>query len=277
MEAGSTSSPLADADMANAIYAQAMTNWIEPEILLRHERGEVELPMEFNQAQIIFGIDGSHLVRLNGEVKGEIKARINRPVEKGELLYNRDIDEVVFSQLAPEDEGYGHITMISYSQGDSLVWSVSFSFIYGATRVTQYLDLGKDFLGQAEATLPNSHRATIALAMTAAENLIKARISASPRLKLTGKTHDSLMSLFSRFIKDDPLKSLDQSYVDTYKFFKSHFNGVRYEPTYKNIHRSTIKKHLHILRQLHHESEVLVLNMPSKSLSDRTIKLAPRT
>lgn len=274
MVAGNDKISYSEADMAAAVYKQAMSNWIEPEVRLRHTRDGIKLPMHVYQAQIIFGLDGSHVVRLNAEVKGELKARVNRPVKKGELIYNKDVDQVVFSQLSSEDEGYGHITMISHGKGDdTTTWSVSFSFIYGPKRVTEYLDMGKDFLTQAEASLAQSYRVAMSLGMTAAENLIKARISASPRTTLNGKTHGGLMSQFAKFIKEDPLKSIDQRYIDAHKFFKKHFNGVRYDPSHKKVNRNTIKMHLRSLKRLEGETTNIVSKLPNKSLADRQIKL----
>lgn len=273
MVAGQGDLTLSDAEMADAVYKQAMSIWIEPEVLKRHGRDGIKLPMEVHQAQIIFGLDGSHIVRLNNEVRGQLRAKINRPVKKGELITAKDVDEVVFTQLAPEDEGYGHITLISHGTADVTTWSVSFSFIYGAKRVTEFLDLGKDFLDQAELSLKRSFRVSIALGMTAAENLIKARINASPRVSVNVKTHGGLASLFAKFIKDDPLESIDQSYVETYKFFRKNFDGVRYDPLYKKVNRNTINKHLRSLRKLDTETSAMIASLPDKSLKNRRITI----
>lgn len=260
MAAGLDNPDMDDEAMAQSIYSQALKNWIEPEILKRESLGQITTPVELLRAQIIFGLDGSKVVRLNNEVKGEIKVQINRTVKKGDLLYTKDIEKILFTELDPSDSGFGHITLLSYGTGR---WAVTFSFIYGPERVKKYLELGKVFLDQADMSLDKSSRVSLALAMTAAENLVKARISASPRIILNTNTHSGLMSQFARFINDDTRGKVGQNYVDTYKFLKNNFNAVRYNPEYKKINANTIKKHLRCLRELEAETSKIITQIPT--------------
>jgi hypothetical protein len=258
-------------DMAKAVYDQTLEKWVHPEIYARHERGEIaELPFKLHSAQVVLGLDGSYSVRLNGEVKGTFKGRAFRTIKKGQALTYQDVTDLYFSEQAPEDREFGHITLVS--SGDDK-WSVNFSFIYGTEKIEKYLQIGGEFLDQSSAALKDSSRTAMALGMTAAENLIKARLAASPIVDIKTKTHNQLRQLYNRFVLRNPAKKIDKDYGDAYKFFAKHFNKVRYDPEAKSPHRATIKKHLRTLGRLQAETQQMVDQVEMISMASRQVEV----
>jgi len=258
-------------EMAEAVYAQAMNLWINPDILERHARGEVELPVVLTAAQIIFGIDGSHKVRINGEVKGTLIAKYKRDMKVGEFITFNDIEDLHVAERDPDDEDFGHITLIS--QGND-GWNISFSFLYGVDNVKNYLSLGREYLEGAKQALQTSQKIAISLGMTAGENLLKARLATSPLIQVRSKTHSKLINLLGQFSQLSNTKKIDPEYNKAIKFFFKHFNGVRYEPNYQKIHKSTIMKNLRTLERLDAETQTLINQVDVHSLEQRQIKIA---
>jgi len=257
-------------ETAQALYNQVMELWVHPEILARQEKGEATLPVTLTAVQVVLGMDGSYMVRLNGEVKGTLIARYKRDMRAGEYVTYADIEDLHLEKRDPDDLDFGHITMIS--QGDNK-WNVSFSFIYGAENVKNYLNLGKEFLDQSKAALETSSRSALALATTAGENLLKARLATSPIVNLRAKTHAALVNLLGQFTKTPTKKPIDPRYNETIKFFHKHFNGVRYDPAYPRVHKATIKKHLRVLELLYAETQSIVFGVEGYSLEQRQIRV----
>ena len=257
--------------MASAVHKQAMENWIHPEILKRHKEGSIKkLPIVLRQAQVLFGLDGSKLVRINDEVRGTFKAKLKKAVKKGDYLRYDDVEGLYFEEQAPDDKDFGHLTLVSLS-GDK--WTISFSFEYGAHKVQDYLNLGTEFLKQANSAAGTSTRACVALAMTATENLAKARLAASPLASINTKKHTQLISAFSKFSSQDSPKKLNAKYTKAYKFFHKHFNGVRYEPSYPDVDRQLLNENLKILKDLQNETSLLVANIDATQLAQRQVKV----
>jgi hypothetical protein len=257
-------------EMAQALYDQTMKLWVHPEILERSKRGEVTLPVVLRAVQVILGMDGSYKVRLNSEVKGKIIGKYKRAVKIGENITYNDVEDLHLAERDPDDLNFGHITFIS--QGENK-WSISFSFIYGAETARGYLELGKEFLEQAKTTQKASRRTTLALAMTAAENLLKARLATSPLVELKTKKHSGIVNLLGQFTKTPTKKPINAEYNDAIKFFHRHFKGVRYEPDYLKVHMSTIKKNLSILDRLYNETETIISGIDVRSLEQRQIRV----
>jgi hypothetical protein len=218
--------------------------------------------------QVVLGMDGSYEVRLNDEVKGKIIARYKRPIKVGEQVTYDDVENLHLEERDPTDLNFGHITLIS--QGND-IWNISFSFEYGVETTQHYLDLGKEFLDQAKRVLEASHKAAITLGTTAGENLLKARLSTSPLAEINTKKHAGLVNLLGKYTQAPTKKQINSEYNNAIKFFHKHFNGVRYEPNYPNIHRSTLKKNIRILERLLAETEAIVVGINAHSLGQRQI------
>jgi hypothetical protein len=259
-------------EMAQALYDQTMNLWVHPEIMKRHKAGLTELPVVLRAVQVVLGMDGSYEVRLNDEVKGVIIAKYKRTIKVGEYVTYDDVEDLHLKERDPSDLDFGHITLIS--QGND-TWSFSFSFEYGVETARSYLNLGKEYLTQAKTALEVSPKTTMALGTTAGENLIKARLSTSPLVGINTKKHAGLINLLGKFTQSPNKKQISSEYNDAIKFFHKHFNGVRYEPNYPKIHKSTIKKYIHILERLSAETETIVAGIDVHSQGQRRIRIKP--
>lgn len=261
-------------EMAQAVYDQTMNLWVHPEIIARHKKGEVNLPVVLRAVQVILGMDGSYKVRLNDEVKGKLVGKLKREVKVGEQITYNDIEDFYLAERDPDDLDFGHITLIS--QGEDK-WSISFSFIYGVENAKSYLDLGKEYLYKAKDAAATSHRVSLALATTAGENLLKARLATSPLVELKTKKHSGVVNLLGQFTKIPTKRQLSPEYNDAIKFFHKHFNGVRYDPSYPKVHKSTIKKNLNILERLYNETQSIISGIDMHSLKQRQVRVTQST
>jgi uncharacterized protein (UPF0332 family) len=257
-------------EIAQSLYEQAMELWIRPEILERHNKGSVSLPVVLKAAQIIFGMDGSHTVRLNGEVKGKFIAKVKRVVEVGEGITYNDIEDLHLAERDPDDIDFGHLTLLSQGNDN---WNISFSFEYSTDNVQSYLGLGKEFLDAAKTSLETSRRVALAMGMTASENLLKARLATSPLVDIKTKNHSGLIHLLGQFTQRTTRGKIKSEYNDAIKFFSKHFNGVRYNPNYPKIHKSTIKKNIRILERLHSDTQSIMIGIDARSHEQRQVKI----
>ncbi len=250
-------------EMAAKVCEQAFDKWINPEILKRYSNDSSnKLSTKISYAQVLFGIDGTHMVRLNNEVKGTFKVKLRKAVKKGDPILMVNIEDIFFADQDEQDKDFGHITIAQYEDRRS----VSFSFLYGAKQVGKYLNLGEEYYNQACVALDGSRRACITLGMTAIENLIKARLAASPQINLGVRlSHSQVHELFSHFIDDNQALKLNKKYIQSHEFFKAHFNDVRYHPDADKVRLDTIKRHLRSIDELRKETYELVSKVDSLS------------
>jgi len=214
--------------MYENLLKQVFQVWINPELDRRKKENNIEQNFRLIRAQIIFSLGGPPEIRINDQVKAQIKVKINRSVKKGEILYERDVNEIQNIQLIDEEKDFGHITIILFKN----YWVISFSFIYNSSRSTELIELGDDFLNSAKKAHESRHfRSVIELLSIAAENYAKARMYLLPDQEIRkSKTHGYLQTKVNLYSK-------------TGNFFKSEFKDVfnkllsirdnaRYNPKY---------------------------------------------
>lgn len=142
-----------DGKTKQRIFQQAIDIFVSPEIERRKKANKLPANFMLEKAQIIFpSKSGRNYTRLNKEVKAIIKCKINKPVKKGEAVYDKDIDEIESINLTNNDLDYGHITLI-YFRGS---WVVSFDFIYNKNEIKKHLDASKEFYESAKDNLAKS-------------------------------------------------------------------------------------------------------------------------
>jgi len=97
-------------------------------------------------AQIIFS-HNYHFpkIRLNQQVKAIAKSKAKRDIEKGEIIYEKDVDNIEDIQLTDQDPNCAHITLLLF-KGE---WFVSFDFRYNKEMVKERLEAAKEFLESA--------------------------------------------------------------------------------------------------------------------------------
>jgi len=139
-----------DKEIGERVFQQVMELWILPEIEKRKREKRIEDNFILRQAQIIYSHDRAFpKVRLNQEVKAIAKGKINRNVEAGETIYERDIEDIEDVRLTNQDPNCAHITLVLLKGK----WYVSFDFRYNRGRVKERLEAGKEFLESSRDNL----------------------------------------------------------------------------------------------------------------------------
>ncbi len=134
------------------LFSQTMDLWILPEIKKRKEVKSLPEKFRLTKAQIIFSRDRNMIkIRLNDEVKAIANAKVNRSVQKGEKLFEKDLDEIESIDLTDNDPNVGHITLLLFKQK----WIISFDFRYNKKRVNERLEAAKEFYNSSKDNLKN--------------------------------------------------------------------------------------------------------------------------
>ena len=135
--------------MGQRIFDQAMEIWIRPEIENRRQKGTLTLPFALNAAQVIMPSPRDKrddYVRLNDEVQALVRVKARRSIDKGELVFSRDITEVGAINLAKDDEpNAGHLTMMNIGGQ----WTIHFDFRRDKTYAKKLLVLAREFYATA--------------------------------------------------------------------------------------------------------------------------------
>jgi len=174
------------------LFKQCLTLWINPEIEKR--KSENRLPDKFiiKRVQIILPLGSTPTVRFNEEVKVIVKAKCNKAIKKGDVIYESDVDSIEDIRLTEEETDFGHITMIVFKNH----WLISFSFLYDQKKSKEFYEIGESFLESANKDLEaKNYRPFVESLSVAAENYAKSRLYLLPDLEVrTLKKHDSLKS-----------------------------------------------------------------------------------
>ena len=220
--------PINDQLMAKRLIEQTLTNWVNPELERRKAAGELKDGFVLKAAQIIFSVGGKNLVRINGEVKAIIEAKFNRPIEKGEAILNKDVEDIRSFRLIDEEKDFGHITIVHLIKG----WFVGFSFIYDVSKSKKLYDIAVEFMKSAYADLENKrYRPFVESALIAAENLAKARIYLIPDKEIRkAKTHGLVRGKVNSYAKTDSIIKI--SYKDGFNKLVKLRDKARYNPDF---------------------------------------------
>ena len=218
--------------IAKRLVEQTLTNWVNPELERRKATGELKDSFVLKAAQIIFSVGGKNLVRINGEVKVIIEAKINRPIKKGEEIFNKDVDDIRSFRLVGEEKDFGHITIVHLTKG----WFVGFSFIYDVSKSKKLYDIAIEFMKSAYSDLENKqYRPFVESALIAAENLAKARIYLIPDQEIRkAKTHGLVHGKVNSYAKTDSLIKI--SYKDGFNKLVKLRDKARYSPHFSMNH-----------------------------------------
>ena len=82
-------------EIEQKIVQQVMDIFITPEIERRRKEESIKDGTIITKMQIVFSLDtGKNEVRLNEEVKVIVKAKANKLIQKGEIVYETDIDSI---------------------------------------------------------------------------------------------------------------------------------------------------------------------------------------
>ena len=137
-------------EIANRVFKQVMELWVLPEIERRKKEKILGESFILTKAQILFSHDKSFpKIRLNQQVKAIAKSKANRDIKKGEIIYEKDIENIEDIKLTEQDPNYAHITLLLFKGK----WFISFDFRYNKKRVKERLEASKEFLESTRENL----------------------------------------------------------------------------------------------------------------------------
>ena len=177
------------------VFQQIMDIFIIPEIERRRKEEKIEDGTIISKMQIVFSLDkGKNEIRLNEEVKAIVKGRATRDIQKGEAVYETDIDSIEGVELTDEDVNCGHITLLIFKNN----WIISFDFRYNKERVRNHIDASKEFYETAMDSLGKSRiRAFYENAFASAElSAISVLLTLPSKEILECRSHKKRLSQF---------------------------------------------------------------------------------
>lgn len=218
--------------MAKNLIEQTLKNWVNPELERRKVTGELKNGIILKAAQVIFSVGGKNLVRINGEVKAIVEAKINRSIKKGEAIFNKDVENIKSFRLVDEEKDFGYITIVHLTKG----WFVGFSFIYDVSKSKQMYDVAIEFMKSAYSDLENKrYRPFVESALIAAENLAKARLYLIPDQDIRkAKTHGLVHGKVNSYARTDSIIKI--GYKDGFNKLIKLRDKARYSPDFEMDH-----------------------------------------
>ena len=142
-----------DDETKQRVFQQVMDIFVNPEIERRRKEGTIKDGTLITKMQIVFNLDkGKNEIRLNEDVKAIVKGRATRDIQKGEAVYETDIDAIEDIELTDEDVNCGHITLLLFKNN----WIISFDFRYNKEKVREHIEASKEFYETATNSLENN-------------------------------------------------------------------------------------------------------------------------
>lgn len=189
-----------DEEIGKKVFQQVMDIWINPEIERRKKIGKIDNSFILSKAQIVFSLDnGKNYIRLNSEVRATAKCKINKDKNKGEPVYEVDVDEIEKIELIDSDFNCAHITLLYFKNN----WIISFDFRYNKERAKEHIEASKEFYGSAIDNLnKNRLRPFFENAFACAELSAKSILLQLPDKKiLYGRNHKDRISKFENWAR----------------------------------------------------------------------------
>jgi len=185
-------------DISQKIFQQAIDLWIKPEMDKRKSLKRLPKDFKLRSAQILFSLDRVwNKVRLNEEVKAVAKCKINCAKNKGDAIYEKDIDEIESINLTEKDPNCAHITLLLFKNN----WVISFDFAYNKKRIKEHIDVAKEFFESAKDNLEKKRlRPFFENSFACAELSAKAVLIQLPDKEiLQGKDHSTRINKFKNW------------------------------------------------------------------------------
>lgn len=201
-----------DQQFADNVFKHFNDLFFNPEIERRRLRNEIQEPFYLIAAQVIFFGNGNQpIVRINEEVKAEVKIKKSVDITQKDFWASRDeVEKIIFND--PKNLDSGHVTMILFRDG----YRLSFDFIYNKDTCGKYLNTAEEFLKTAKFALESNYlSAFIDNSFSSMELLAKCKLLLETNENMRRKTnHKAIKSEFN-------------------KRFKNNFNSI--EIDYKNV------------------------------------------
>jgi len=189
---------MVDDEVKQKVFQQAMDMFIIPEIERRKKMDKLRSNFVLEKAQIIFSLrSGRNYVRLNKDVKLIIKCKVNKSINKGDIVHENDVDQIESVNLTKRDSDYGHITLFLFKGN----WIVSFDFRYNKKKSQEHIEASKEFYESAKENLKKKRlRPFFENAFASAELSAKSILLSLPDKKiLEGTNHQDRISTFKNW------------------------------------------------------------------------------
>ena len=131
------------------VFQQVIDIFVNPEIERRKKMSKLPSDFKLEKIQVIFPPNKKPFVRFNNEVKAIIKCKVNKSIKKGDLVYDKDIDEIESIELTAKDLNYGHSTLF-YFKGNLVI---AFNFIYNKKEIDEHIKASIEFYESAKENL----------------------------------------------------------------------------------------------------------------------------
>ena len=213
-----------DDEIKQRVFQQVRDFWIIPEIEKRKNLNRLSNDFKLRSVQVIFSLDrGWNKVRLNEEVKAIARSKVNRPIKKGEAVYENDIDNIEKIELTDDDKNCAHITLLLFKNS----WIVSFDFKYNKNRIKEHISASKEFYESAKDNLEKGRlRPFFECAFASAELSAKAVLLTLPdKNVLYGKNHEDRIKQFKNWTE---LGNAPKEHSNTLTKLKSLRPSARY-------------------------------------------------
>jgi uncharacterized protein (UPF0332 family) len=183
-----------DDETKQRVFQQVIDIFVNPEIERRKKINKLHSDFKLEKIQVIFPPNKKPFVRFNNEVKAVIRCKVNKSIKKGDLVYDKDIDEIESIELAKGDLDYGHFTLLFF-RGN---WIISFDFIYNKNKIDEHIQASKEFYESAKENLKKERlRPFFENAFASAELFTKALI-----LSLAQKENKRQHEYRKKFLED---------------------------------------------------------------------------
>ena len=223
-----------DEEWVAAAIRNFLELWIKPEIDRRLSVGTLSRPYALSSAQIVFFPDGRMpLVRLDDEVKAQGWAKVKPGIskEKGEIVFEEDIEEIVQIMLPPDsDRDCGHATILRFRDR----WLLSFDFVYNKALSSSLLQSSEDFLATAVDALSKDRIAPfLDNLFNSAELAARSLLLSVPDPKFREK--GSHFVIHSRINLEAKRGAIDPDLAKAFNSLYENRVGARYQPQPKSI------------------------------------------
>lgn len=213
-----------DEEMKQKVFQQVRDFFVAPEIEKRRKEGRISEGTLISKIQIIFSLDkGRNVVRLNEEVKAIVIGKANKSINKGDIVYEGDLNNIEKIELTDEDINCAHITLLLFKNN----WIVFFDFRYNKERIKEHIEASKEFYESALDNLnKNRLRPFYENAFASAELSAKSILLALPDKKLLeGKNHKDRLKKFKNWAE---LGNVKMEFSTTLSSLKDLRDSARY-------------------------------------------------
>ncbi len=133
-------------NIGQKIFQQVMDIWVKPEVERRRKFGKIKDDFVISKVQIIFSLNRKNRIRLNEQVKAIVECKSNKQINKGEVVYEKDIDKIKNVKLTGEDVNCSHITLLVFKNN----WIISFDARYNKEIIKEHIKASKEFYESAK-------------------------------------------------------------------------------------------------------------------------------